>query len=157
HVPVDDQGVGGGLPERRPLSRACSRYPDQPRHSVDGGADRGGRRNHPRPNAVIPFGELAPDAPAFQPDVLREARGVLPLRVGYGPAQGPLVASGAEALPSSPLGLLSAVKRDGTWKVFACTDDDVLELASDNTWTSIGSEAFACPSGDFWSTLQFGN
>src|SRR5690606_27223283 len=38
-----------------------------------------------------------------------------------------------------------------------CTDDDVLELASDNTWTSIGSEAFACPSGDFWSTLQFGD
>lgn len=104
----------------------------------------------------FPYGPLAPDATEMEPGTCVVANGVLPLRAGYGPAPSIVVSGTAGALPAAPRGVASIVLNGGTWKVFGFTEDDVYELQSDDTWSSLGG-SFTLTSGDDWSTLHFGN
>ena len=76
--------------------------------------------------------------------------------VAYGPHPGLEVLSSAVALPSAPRGAISVVTRDGIYQNYAGTADKLFKVASDGSWTEIGS-GYAVPGGDSWSMAQFGD
>lgn len=105
---------------------------------------------------MIGYGELAPDAGELEPGICLIADGVLPQRVGYGPAPALNVSGSAGALPDDPRGVISLVLNDGTWKVFAFTGTDVYELQADYTWVSLGA-TLNVTAGDDVSAIHFGD
>ena len=105
---------------------------------------------------MIGFGELAPDAGELEPGICVVADGVLPQRVGYGPAPGLNVAVGAGALASDPRGVVSVVKNDGTWQVYAFTSAEAYSMGSDYTWTAL-TATLNVTAGDDVSAIHFGS
>jgi len=103
----------------------------------------------------VPFGPLAPDAGSDTPGVMMVADGVLPLQMGYAPFPGPSVSSTATALPGAPRGIISLQKADGSWLVFAGTEDAIYMKESDDTWTAIDT-GLLLTQGDDWSFCRFG-
>lgn len=105
---------------------------------------------------MIQFGPLAPDAGEMEPGICLVADGVLPQRVGYGPAAGLNVAVGAGALASDPRGVVSVVKNDGTWQVYAFTATEAYSMGSDYTWTAL-TATLNVTAGDDVSAIHFGS
>lgn len=105
---------------------------------------------------MIGYGELAPDAGELEPGICMVADGVLPQRVGYGPAPAINVAVGAAALPYDPRGVVSVVKNDGTWQVYAFTATEAYSMASNYTWTAL-TATLNVTAGDDVSAIHFGS
>jgi hypothetical protein len=104
----------------------------------------------------FPFGPLSPDAGETIPGICLTAENVLPLPVGYGPMRGLTVPATATALAAGPKGIISLVKRDGTWAVFGATSSDWYNMGADYTFGASIASGFALTSGDHWSFLHFG-
>src|SRR5687768_4454535 len=104
----------------------------------------------------FPYGALSPDAGETVPGICLTAENVLPLPVGYGPMRGVTVPATSTALAAGPKGIISLVKRDGTWAVFGATASDWYGLGADYAWGAAIASGFALTSGDHWSFLHFG-
>jgi len=104
----------------------------------------------------FPFGPFEPDAGELEPGICMVADGVMPQRIGYGPAASLNVSDAAEALPDDPRGVISVVLNDGTWKVYAFTQSEVYELQSDFTWNALGA-SLNVTAGDDVSAIHFGD
>lgn len=105
---------------------------------------------------MIPYGELAPDAGELEPGICVVADGVLPQRIGYGPAPTLNVSVDAEALPSDPRGVISLVKNDGTWQVYGFTATEAYSMGADYSWTAL-TAGLNVTSGDDVSAIHFGS
>lgn len=105
----------------------------------------------------FPFGQLMPDAGEIAGSGLMTAENALPIvGDGYGPMQGLSVPATATALADVPKGMISLVKRDGTWKVYGATSSAWYELGTDYAWAAALASGFSLTSGDHWSFNHFG-
>ncbi len=75
--------------------------------------------------------------------------------VAYGPLASLLITSTATALPSTPLGTLTAVTAAGVYKNFVMTSTNIYLYNASDVPGSIGS-GYNVPTGDKWSATQFG-
>lgn len=110
----------------------------------------------PASDLQVPWGPWAPDAGPTQAGICLIADGVLPKQQGYRPMAGLSVPTAATALPAAPRGILSVVKNDGTWQVYACTSDSLYVMTAAFGWTLI-SAGFNCTAGDDWCMQHFGS
>jgi hypothetical protein len=109
---------------------------------------------------MIPWGALRLDIVAPNSGFASQAHGVIPALVGealgYAPFSQLVTATGAEALPAEPRGIISIRLFDGSYRIYAGTETDIYELQSDFTWLSISS-GHSLPEGEFWSFCHFGS
>ena len=109
---------------------------------------------------MIGVGYYRPDLAATNGGVSSNVLNALLIRdelgVAYAPHPSLQPLATATALPSAPRGICSVVTRAGQYQVFFGTADKLYKLASDGTYTQIGS-GYAVPSGDNWSITQFGD
>lgn len=104
----------------------------------------------------FPYGPFAPDAQANSPGTCVVVQGVLPIVGGYGPAPALVSPAVGDALPDSPRGAITCIRRDGTTDVFFLTASALYRLAADYTFTEI-EDGYSCTAGDDWSCEQFGD
>lgn len=104
---------------------------------------------------ALPFGSWRPDLDG----ATKVIEGAVPqsasVGVGYGPFPQLVAASGAEALPAEPRGIISLDRADGTWSVFAGTGTTIEMLASDYSWAEIENSR-TVTTGDDVSFARFG-
>lgn len=108
---------------------------------------------------MIPLGKWLPDQPrTLQTPHLRDAKNVIPLHSGYGPAKA-LAVSG-NALAARPYGAAAFRDSAGNVHLYAGTETALYERESDGTWTdrtrSMGG-AYASGSTGYWRFAQFGD
>lgn len=96
-----------------------------------------------------------PDAAETDAPVAAVARNVIPGPNSYRPA--PSLAAYSESLGGRCRGFCYAQRKDGSYRVFAGTEDDLLELDPlDLSWDSVGGSTYSLGEGHFWSFAQFG-
>jgi hypothetical protein len=109
---------------------------------------------------MLPLGAFRPDAATPNSGFAKHVSGVIPAlfgeQLGYVPFAQLVPATGAEALPAEPRGVISIRLFDGSYRIYAGTATDIYELQSDFTWMSISS-GHALPEGEFWSFAHFGS
>lgn len=103
----------------------------------------------------IPFADFMPDVAETDATVAAVARNVIPKSNSYGPA--PSLAAYSTTLGARCRGFCYAQRKDGSYRVFAGTATDLLELnAVTHGWDSRGGSVYALGDGQFWSFAQFG-
>jgi len=103
----------------------------------------------------IPFAEFMPDVSETDATVAAVARNVIPGANSYRPA--PSLAPYSQPLGDRCRGYCYAQRQDGSYRGFAATATDILELdATDFSWNSVGGTTYALADGQFWSFAQFG-
>lgn len=107
----------------------------------------------------VTFGAYRPDLPSITPGYSSNIRNAIPIQgangIAYAPYEDIAVLAGADTLPSSPRGALSAVTPDGTYKSYVGTASKLYEMSAVGGFTEIGT-GYSVPSDDSWSTLYFG-
>jgi hypothetical protein len=105
----------------------------------------------------ISLAEYSPDRSAFDPTVTDTVKNVLPTPNGYGPFRS--FSALSSALSAQPLGAIAAIDDTGTQHIYAATATKIYEFNTATLgWTDrSGASTFALPSGEYWSTFQFGD
>jgi len=105
------------------------------------------------------YGPWRPDVGGPNSGFAAYADGVLPQAsatgLGYGPAASLVAASGAEALSGAPLGMISAIKNDGSYAVIAATSSTIELMDAAYQWSNIETGR-TVPDGYDVSFAQFG-
>lgn len=112
---------------------------------------------------MIPVGSLATDVADTNTGVARQAYNVIVSRDRGGLAHAPhpslAAASGATALPSTPMGGTSTINSAGLYSVFVGTSTNIYKMSSIyelDASTSVGS-GYSLPSGNYWGYERFGD
>lgn len=105
----------------------------------------------------VPVAEYAPDRSEYDPSAADVVKNVLPTASGYGPFLA--FSSVSSALAGQPRGVIAAIDDDGTQHIYAATASKIYEYNTATLgWTDrSGAATFALPSGEYWSTYQFGD
>jgi len=109
---------------------------------------------------MLSYGPYRPDVAETNPGVSRHALNASYLRdaqgVAYGPRKSLQVTTSAEALPDEPRGAIAVVATNGDFKGYFGTEDSLYSLASDYTFSQIGT-GYAVTTGHNWSFTQYGD
>ncbi len=105
---------------------------------------------------MIPFGPHHPDAAGINTSVVREARNVLPDKIGFRPIRQPVAST--DALDDTCRGSVSIILDDGSVQTFAGTQDALYQLNATAGWDDVTetSETYAVGSGEQWKFALYG-
>ena len=112
------------------------------------------------PKATVPFGELRPDLALLDNQFANVADNVFPYSNTYRPIPS-LVPFSTAMLPSPCMGLFSARKKDGTWRIYAGTATRLYEWSYAG-WTDITNNTtltggnYHVTGGERWAFCEFG-
>ena len=112
------------------------------------------------PNGKITFPPYEPDKAPYNVSASNVALNGLPTADGWGAM--PDFVEVSEALPAVCLGSIGARDTLGNFHIFAGTSDNLFKLNTTSTpytWDEISksTDAYSLPSGDRWSSVQYGN